>query len=470
MAAAIGLQIARDRLYQHRERETERILYVRSGATAKRLSLDFDALAADAYWIRAIQHYGGDRLFGNRVRKYELLYPLLELTTTLDPYFTIAYRFGAIFLSEGCSRRPGPSRSRRSRCCRRGSSAQPRKWQYSHDIAFVHYWHLRDYKTAAEWFQRAADQPSAPNWLRPLAAGMLTRRERPRLFAAAVESDSPVGAGGMAAVDGDAQPAAARRARSDRSAAADRAAVSASSWHAVLVGRFRAARDPSRHTARSGRDAVRARSRDRHRVRLAGVSAFPDAGSLGRHESRHARARGPGHPRPRDRQLPQRLHPSTAAAGVDRQPRVELSAVRLRAAVDRQHPGRQLRDARRPLPAVPRADLAPLPDRRARDHGDLRRSLCRVRRGRHPRAAAAVRQHADRALRDRPRAPPAAERHHATGDSRRARVQRPAAAGDRRRAHRHRCWAAASCGSSARRIIATRARREWAAATSRCSP
>jgi hypothetical protein len=173
MAAAIGLQIARDRLYQHRERETERILYVRSGATAKRLSLDFDALAADAYWIRAIQHYGGDRLFGNRVRKYELLYPLLELTTTLDPYFTIAYRFGAIFLSEAAPGGPGrPDLA--IALLQKGLSAQPRKWQYSHDIAFVHYWHLRDYKTAAEWFQRAADQPSAPNWLRPLAAGMLT--------------------------------------------------------------------------------------------------------------------------------------------------------------------------------------------------------------------------------------------------------------------------------------------------------
>ena len=28
----------------------------------KRLALDFDALAADVYWIRALQHYGGDRL------------------------------------------------------------------------------------------------------------------------------------------------------------------------------------------------------------------------------------------------------------------------------------------------------------------------------------------------------------------------------------------------------------------------
>ena len=31
---------------------------------------------------------------------YPLLYPLLDLTTTLDPVFNIAYRFGSIFLAE----------------------------------------------------------------------------------------------------------------------------------------------------------------------------------------------------------------------------------------------------------------------------------------------------------------------------------------------------------------------------------
>jgi len=173
MAAAIGAQIARDRIYQQRERDTERILYVRSGEAAKRITLDFDALAADVYWIRAIQHYGGDRLVGARAHKYELLYPLLDLTTTLDPYFTIAYRFGAIFLSEPAPGGPGrPDQA--IGLLQKGLIAQPTKWQYFHDVAFVHYWHLRDFKTAAQWFQRAADQPDSPNWLRPLAAGMLT--------------------------------------------------------------------------------------------------------------------------------------------------------------------------------------------------------------------------------------------------------------------------------------------------------
>jgi hypothetical protein len=172
-AAAVSLQIARDRWYPRDDLDTEQILYVRSGSALKRIALSFDALAADVYWIRAIQNYGGDRLSGPKARtKYLLLYPLLDLTTTLDPYFNIAYRFGAIFLSEAYPGGPGrPDQS--VALLRKAIVAMPYKWQYYHDIGFVYYWRLRDYKSAALWFQRAAAQPNAPNWLTPLAASML---------------------------------------------------------------------------------------------------------------------------------------------------------------------------------------------------------------------------------------------------------------------------------------------------------
>ena len=74
VAGAVSLQIARDRLYAGQSRETARILYVRSGEAVKRLALDFDALWADVYWIRAIQHYGGERL--NERRAAELRAPV----------------------------------------------------------------------------------------------------------------------------------------------------------------------------------------------------------------------------------------------------------------------------------------------------------------------------------------------------------------------------------------------------------
>ena len=173
LAAAISLQIVRDRWYPRDQIEREQILYVRSGSALRRIVLSFDALAADVYWIRAIQNYGGDRLSGPKARtKYQILYPLLDLTTTLDPYFNIAYRFGAIFLSEAYPGGPGrPDQS--IALLQKAITVMPHKWQYYHDIGFVYYWRLRDYKTAATWFQKAADQPNAPNWLTPLAASML---------------------------------------------------------------------------------------------------------------------------------------------------------------------------------------------------------------------------------------------------------------------------------------------------------
>jgi tetratricopeptide (TPR) repeat protein len=176
-AAAVVLQIARDRFFPRDMRQVEQILYVRSGSALKRMTLSFDALAADVYWIRAIQHYGGDRLSGPQAQtKYQLLYPLLDLTTTLDPYFNIAYRFGAIFLSEAYPGGPGrPDQS--VALLRKAIVAMPSRWQYYHDIGFVYYWRFRDYHDAALWFQRAAEKPNAPIWLKPLAAAMLSHGE-----------------------------------------------------------------------------------------------------------------------------------------------------------------------------------------------------------------------------------------------------------------------------------------------------
>jgi tetratricopeptide (TPR) repeat protein len=172
LGAAIGVQVVRDRVYSRDQFLERAVMYVRSGPALNRIVLSFDALAADVYWIRALQHYGGDRLARDGRRKYELLYPLLDLTTALDPYFTIAYRFGAIFLSEsypGGAGRPDQAVA----LLRKGIARQPAKWQYYHDIAFVYYWQLRDMQAAAKWFRMAAAQPDAPNWLDTVAASVL---------------------------------------------------------------------------------------------------------------------------------------------------------------------------------------------------------------------------------------------------------------------------------------------------------
>jgi tetratricopeptide (TPR) repeat protein len=173
VAAIVLLQVVRDRTFAVTSTADE-MLYIRSGKIMEKAALSYDALLADVYWIRALQHYGRERLKPAHERKYQLLYPLLDLATTLDPRFTIAYRFGAIFLAEP---HPGGAGSpdQAIALLKNGIARHPEKWDYYHDVGFIYYWNLHDYQQAAEWFSRGGDLPGAPWWLRTYAAVMLTR-------------------------------------------------------------------------------------------------------------------------------------------------------------------------------------------------------------------------------------------------------------------------------------------------------
>jgi tetratricopeptide (TPR) repeat protein len=169
-----GLGLAAATLYARQThfplpRSTERLLYLQSGKTADRLMLTYDALAADVYWIRTIQHYGTDRKSSRTTDRFSLLYPLLDLTTTLDPHFNVAYRFGWIFLAMAPP--DGPGRTDLAiKLLEKGLAANPDRWQYAYDAGFVHYWYSGDFQEAARWFARAATMPEAPRWIAPLAA------------------------------------------------------------------------------------------------------------------------------------------------------------------------------------------------------------------------------------------------------------------------------------------------------------
>jgi tetratricopeptide (TPR) repeat protein len=171
LGAALSLQAYREARHPLPQVSND-ILYFRGGAAVSRAALGFDAILADVYWIRAIQHFGGTRRAQGGAKSYDLLYPLLDLATTLDPRFMMAYRFGAIFLTE--SYPDGPGRADQAiALLERGLAVDPTKWQYAHDAGFVYYWWLRDYKTAAAWFDRGSRIEGAPWWMRSMAATTL---------------------------------------------------------------------------------------------------------------------------------------------------------------------------------------------------------------------------------------------------------------------------------------------------------
>jgi hypothetical protein len=182
LSGAIAIARVRDAAYPLREVDDQQ-LYLTSPKAAVRLSLEFKALAADLYWIRALQYYGGIQRAHNAGTapalaagrsEYDQLYPLLDLTTSFDPYFNLAYRFGAIFLSEAPPAGPGrPDLA--IKLLEKGLASRPDKWEYLQDIGFVHYWWNHDYHAAARAFDRAAGLPGAPWWLRSLAATTLAQ-------------------------------------------------------------------------------------------------------------------------------------------------------------------------------------------------------------------------------------------------------------------------------------------------------
>jgi len=168
LASVVGLQAVRERGGELDDKQDE-LLYVRSPEALRRMSLSYHSLLADVYWIRAVQAYGDTRLGRTADRSYGLLYPLLDLTTSLDPHFDMAYQFGALFLAEAPPGGPGKP-DLAVRLLEKGLRAQPQDWQLHQALGFVHYWSYQDYGTAAGWFKRAARLPGAPTWMEPLAA------------------------------------------------------------------------------------------------------------------------------------------------------------------------------------------------------------------------------------------------------------------------------------------------------------
>jgi len=188
MTTIVRLQMVRERRFPQSE-PAQQILYVNSPAVVTRLALSYDALLSDLYWIRAIQYYGGAKrrlvaqpatpepppmLAAVDTKEYNQLYALLDITTSLDPLFTIAYRFGAVFLAEAYPAGAGRV-DLAVKLLEKGIAARPDKWEYMEDTGFVYYWYANDYHQAAAWFQKASEVAGAPVWLKGLAATTLAQ-------------------------------------------------------------------------------------------------------------------------------------------------------------------------------------------------------------------------------------------------------------------------------------------------------
>jgi hypothetical protein len=150
----------------------QEVLYISSPKLLKRLSLGYDGLLADVYWTRAVQYFGDKLTKGSE--HFDLLAPLLEITTTLDPHLLVAYEYGANFLSPQPPYGAGQP-ERAVHLVQFGIDNNPGLWHLYYNLGFVYYTDLKDYAKATQAFADGAKLPNTHQVMAIMAARMAER-------------------------------------------------------------------------------------------------------------------------------------------------------------------------------------------------------------------------------------------------------------------------------------------------------
>lgn len=140
--------------------------------TAKRMSLGFNGLVADWYWMRSLQYVGRKIIGGPKdvpiddlgQLNLKLLAPLLDTATTLDPHFLDPYEYAAVVL-------PSVDVQQAIHITHKGIEANPSAWRLYQHLGFI-YWQQKDYQAASDTYRRGAQIPGAPPWMQAMAARM----------------------------------------------------------------------------------------------------------------------------------------------------------------------------------------------------------------------------------------------------------------------------------------------------------
>ncbi len=153
-----------------REDQTlKEVLYLPSPQTVKRLSLGYDGLLADIYWTRVVQYFGGKHHI--KSREYELLKPLLDITTTLDPHLVVAYEFGSTFLAQRPPEGAGDPMAA-VRLTERGIANNPGAWRLYYHLGFIYWQELHDPRAASDAFLKGSQVKGALPWMSVMAAAL----------------------------------------------------------------------------------------------------------------------------------------------------------------------------------------------------------------------------------------------------------------------------------------------------------
>lgn len=142
-------------------------IYV-SSSTLKRVSLGYDLILADIYWLRALQYFGGTK---HSQKDPDLLTHYFNIITDLDPKFLNAYRYGGTFLADGRPLGLGAVEQGMN-LFEKGKANLPDSYFLPLEQAFIYFTSLKDYEKAAQYFDEAADKPKLTAFRRGSLKGM----------------------------------------------------------------------------------------------------------------------------------------------------------------------------------------------------------------------------------------------------------------------------------------------------------
>jgi len=131
--------------------------FVPRASAVRWLSLGHATLAANLFWLRAVQYMGDERA---DQRGWAKLFPLVDLVTDLDPRHGYAYQVASNVLG-------GAGRVEESnRLLEKGTANVPDRYILPFHRAVNAFLYQGDYAGAGHWFERAATTPGAPPHLR----------------------------------------------------------------------------------------------------------------------------------------------------------------------------------------------------------------------------------------------------------------------------------------------------------------
>lgn len=125
-------------------------------------SFGFDSLAADYYWIQAIQIVGSPEGAEGRSRE---IGDLLEIVTELDPWVDHPYRFAAVWMLDDKQ-----AVRQANALLRRGIEAHPEEWRNRFYLGFNLFFYLDEREEAADVLEPALGLEGRPGYLELLVA------------------------------------------------------------------------------------------------------------------------------------------------------------------------------------------------------------------------------------------------------------------------------------------------------------